>query len=143
MNILEPIRYTDLRGEFVETWSEKSLPGYDWKRDCISASKPRVLRGIHGDEKTTKLVSCLAGNALVAVVAPDKSFELIKLSGENRLRILVPPKWGLAYYAINDVIFSYKQDSDHEEFEQFTWKWNSLGIPWPYMNPILSGRDDI
>jgi len=141
LNIYQPIRYPDNRGEFVETWSEQALPDFQWKRDNLSVSKPRVLRGIHGDYETTKLVSCLFGMAFVAVVAQDKSFETIILTGSNRLRLLVPAGFGLAYYAFDDVLFSYKQNTHHGVFEQFTWKWNSFGIPWPDMNPIISERD--
>lgn len=142
--ILNPVRFEDLRGEFIETWSDLSLPGLSWKRDNISVSHRRVLRGIHGAPHTIKLVSCVVGRAYVVVVSPDRSaVDYFILSESNRLRLLVPAGCGLAYYALTDVVYSYKQSTDFGEDEEFTWKWNdpSLAIRWPDLNPILSERD--
>lgn len=141
--VLEPVRFEDLRGEFIETWSALSLPGFSWKRDNISVSHRRVLRGIHGAPRTIKLVSCLVGSAYVVVVAPDRTVDYVILSERNRLRLLVPAGFGLAYYALTDVVYSYKQSTDFGEDEEFTWKWNDpdLSIRWPDANPILSERD--
>lgn len=142
--ILNPVRFEDLRGEFIETWSAVSFPDFSWRRDNVSVSHRRVLRGIHGAHRTTKLVSCLVGNAYVVVVSPDRSaVDYLILSDRNRLRLLVPAGCGLAYYALTDVVYSYKQSTDFGEDEEFTWKWNDpeLAINWPDSNPILSERD--
>lgn len=142
--LLSPVRFEDLRGEFIETWSAQALPGFSWKRDNLSVSHQRVLRGIHGAPNTIKLVSCIVGRAYVVVVAPDRSeIDYFILSESNRLRLLVPAGYGLAYYALTDVVYSYKQSTDYGEDEEFTWKWNdpTLAIRWPDTNPILSERD--
>ena len=142
--ILNPVRFEDLRGEFIETWSDLALPGFSWKRDNLSVSQRGVLRGIHGAPNTVKLVSCIVGRAYVVVVAPDRSaVDYFILSESNRLRLLVPAGCGLGYYALTDVVYSYKQSTDYGEDEEFTWKWNdlSLAIRWPDANPILSERD--
>lgn len=141
---LAPVRHEDLRGEFIETWSEATLPGYSWKRDNLSVSHCRVLRGIHGAPNTVKLVSCIVGRAYVVVVSPDRSaVDYFILSDSNRLRILVPAGCGLAYYALTDVVYSYKQSTHFGEDKEFTWKWNDpeLSILWPDTSPILSERD--
>ena len=142
--ILNPVRFEDLRGEFIETWSDLALPGFSWKRDNLSVSQRGVLRGIHGAPNTVKLVSCIVGRAYVVVVAPDRSaVDYFILPNSNRLRLLVPAGCGLGYYALTDVVYSYKQSTDYGEDEEFTWKWNdlSLAIRWPDANPILSERD--
>ena len=142
--ILEPVRFEDFRGEFIETWSALSMPDISWRRDNLSISHRGVLRGIHGSPSTIKLVSCIAGTAYVVVVAPDRgAVENFILSERNRRRLLVPAECGLGYYAITDVVYSYKQSTDYGQEDEFTWKWNDpeLGIFWPCVDPILSERD--
>lgn len=142
--ILEPVRFEDFRGEFIETWSALSMPDISWRRDNLSVSHRGVLRGIHGSPSTIKLVSCIAGTAYVVVVAPDRgAVENFILSERNRRRLLVPAGCGLGYYAITDVVYSYKQSTDYGQEDEFTWKWNdpALGIFWPCVDPILSERD--
>lgn len=141
--LLNPVRFEDLRGEFIETWSALTLPGFSWRRDNLSVSHRRVLRGIHGAPNTIKLVSCIVGKAYVVVVAPDRMVDYFILSESNRLRLLVPAGCGLGYYALTDVVYSYKQSTHFGEDEEFTWKWNdpALAIRWPDSNPILSERD--
>jgi len=142
--VLNPVRFEDLRGEFIETWSDLALPGFSWRRDNLSVSHRGVLRGIHGAPNTVKLVSCIVGKAYVVVVSPDRStVDYFILSESNRLRLLVPAGCGLGYYALTDVVYSYKQSTDYGEDEEFTWKWNdpALAIRWPDTNPVLSERD--
>ena len=61
---IEPYVFEDFRGEFVETYNKKIYReagiDIDWLQDDISISTQHVLRGIHGDQHTTKLLSCLA-----------------------------------------------------------------------------------
>lgn len=142
--IFNPVRFEDLRGEFIETWSDLALPGFSWRRDNLSVSQRGVLRGIHGAPNTVKLVSCIVGRAYAVVVTPDRSaVDYFILSESNRLRLLVPAGCGLGYYALTDVVYSYKQSTDYGEDEEFTWRWNDqeLAIRWPVANPILSERD--
>src|SRR6185295_7086309 len=73
--LFSPVRFEDLRGEFIETWSALKLPGFSWRRDNLSVSHRGVLRGIHGAPNTIKLVSCIVGRAYVVVVLPDRSVE--------------------------------------------------------------------
>jgi dTDP-4-dehydrorhamnose 3,5-epimerase len=142
--LFNPVRFEDLRGEFIETWSALGFPDVSWRRDNLSVSHQRVLRGIHGATNTIKLVSCIVGKAYVVVVSPDRSaVDYFILSESNRLRLLVPAGCGLGYYALTDVVYSYKQSTDYGEDEEFTWKWNdpALAIRWPDADPILSERD--
>jgi dTDP-4-dehydrorhamnose 3,5-epimerase len=66
------------------------------------------------------------------------------LSDDNRLQILVPPKYGVAHLVLSrKAIFHYKQSEYYEPKRQETYKWNDpkLKIKWPIKNPILSKRD--
>lgn len=112
-----------------------------------------VLRGIHGDFESWKLVSCVYGEIFQVVVDNRKDsstylkYDCFELDYRNPLLILMPPGFGNAFYVKSDfAVYNYKlsyvgnyNDCD----EQFTMKWNDpkLNIPWPTNNPILSGRD--
>ncbi len=147
--------FEDFRGEYIEIYNEAlyNEKGVDVKfiQDDISVSTRDVLRGIHGDNCTWKLISCLYGRFYLVVVNCDtKSKEFGKwrsfvLSDRNRLQVLVPPTYGNAHLVLSDMaIFHYKQSTYYEPSKQFTYKWNdtTLKIWWPIKNPILSQRDE-
>lgn len=148
--------FEDHRGKYVETYNEKLYKqnGINIKfvQDDISVSKKNVLRGIHGDAETWKLISCLYGEFYLVVVNCDNDSEdfgrwqSFVLSDENRLQVLVPPKYGNAHLVLSDLtIFHYKQSAYYDPSRQFTYKWNdpTLNIQWPVKNPIMSRRDEV
>ncbi len=147
--------FEDHRGEYIEIYNKQLYKdnGIDVKfiQDDISVSTRNVLRGIHGDDCTWKLISCLYGRFYFVVVNCDtesKDFGKWKsfvLSDKNRLQVLVPPKYGNAHLVLSDMtIFHYKQSTYYEPSKQFTYKWNdtTLKIWWPIEEPILSQRDE-
>ncbi len=147
--------FKDHRGEYVETYNERlySEHGITVKfiQDDISVSKKDVLRGIHGDGETWKLISCFYGEFFFVVVNCDpdsKDFgkwESFILSETNRLQVLVPPKYGNGHLALSDkTIFHYKQSTYYDPSKQFSYKWNDpkFNIRWPTEDPILSKRDE-
>jgi dTDP-4-dehydrorhamnose 3,5-epimerase len=152
--LIKPGIFEDHRGEYIETYNEElyKKQGINVKfvQDDISVSTRNVLRGIHGDDQTWKLISCLYGRFYLVVVNCDtesKDFgkwQSFVLSDRNRLQVLVPPKYGNAHLVLNDMsIFHYKQSTYYDRSKQFTYKWNDpeLNIWWPTENPILSQRD--
>lgn len=152
--LIQPDVFSDFRGEYVETYNEqiykKTRIAVKFVQDDISVSKKNVLRGIHGDSKTWKLISCLYGKFyLVAVNCDKKSKDFGKwqgflLSDKNRLQVLIPAKYGNAHLVLSDkAIFHYKQSTYYNPAGQFTYKWNDplFGIKWLTKNPILSKRD--
>ncbi|MBA7580850.1 dTDP-4-dehydrorhamnose 3,5-epimerase [subsurface metagenome] len=147
--------FEDYRGEYVETYNEELYrkKGINIKfiQDDISLSTKNVLRGIHGDSETWKLISCLYGKFYLIVVNCDVEsenfgkWESFVLSDVNRLQVLVPPKYGNAHLILSDkAIFHYKQSTYYNPEKQFTYKWNEpkFNIWWPIKNPILSQRDE-
>jgi dTDP-4-dehydrorhamnose 3,5-epimerase len=152
---IEPYIFEDFRGEFVETYNRKVYRDagidVDWVQDDISISTRHVLRGIHGDQHTTKLLSCLHGKLYFVVVNCDpeapqyRQWQSFILSDVTRLQVLVPPKFGNAYLVLSDkAIFCYKQSTYYHRAGQFTYKWDdpALNIWWPIDKPILSQRDE-
>ena len=146
--------FEDFRGEYVEMYNEALYKenGIDVKfiQDDISVSSRNVLRGIHGDNETWKLISCLHGKFYLVVVNADKEsadfgkWQSFVLSEKNRQQVLVPPKHGNAHLVLSETtIFHYKQSSYYDRSKQFTYKWDypKFNIFWPISNPILSQRD--
>ena len=72
LKVIQPIVYEDYRGTNFESYNKFTYHHDDITHsfivDSISTSRKHVLRGIHGDDKTTKLVSCLYGTIYVVVL---------------------------------------------------------------------------
>ena len=148
--------FEDHRGQYVETYNEALYHEYGidvkFVQDDISTSARHVLRGIHGDQETWKLISCLYGKFYLVVVDCDPSsarfrqWQSFVLSDTNHHQILVPPKYGNGHLVLSEsAIFHYKQNTYYNPKGQFTYVWDDpdLKIWWPVRNPILSQRDEI
>ena len=152
--ITPPTIFEDFRGSYVEIYNDRVYRqagvNVDFIQDDISTSSKHVLRGIHGDNQTWKLISCLSGKFYLVVVNWDKTslqygqWDAFVLSEANRLQVLVPPKFGNGHLVLSEqAIFHYKQSTDYDRAGQFTIIWNDpkLKIWWPIKKPILSQRD--
>ncbi len=155
LTITPPTIFQDFRGTYVETYNEDLYRAagieVEFKQDDISASTRHVLRGIHGDDETWKLISCLHGKFYLVVVNWNEAspqfgkWTSFVLSDSNRLQVLVPPKFGNGHLVLSELaIFQYKQSSYYNRAGQFTLVWNDpkLNIWWPVKDPILSRRDE-
>lgn len=156
--IINPIStFEDYRGEYIQLYSKKE---YDillpediyFVEDDISITYKNCFKGIHGDDGTYKLISCLHGCFYLVILNYDKNSPdygkstSFTLSDKNKIQILVPPKFGNGHLAISDVsIFHYKQTNYYEPSRQFTIRWNDpqFNIRLPIKDPILSRRDEI
>tara|TARA_R100000908_G_scaffold21649_1_gene8557 strand:+ start:111 stop:614 length:504 start_codon:yes stop_codon:yes gene_type:complete len=150
-----PAIFEDFRGHNIESFNKKvyeeTIVVRDWVVDSISSSRKHVLRGIHGDDCTTKLVSCLYGSIYLVVLNNDpespqyKQWASFTLSDANKKQVLIPPKFGNGHVVMSDhAVFSYKLDSYHNYNNQFTIRWNdeeAHNIWWPVKKPITSLRD--
>jgi len=149
-----PTLFRDHRGEYVELYNRELYHEagitQDFIQDDISVSSRNVLRGLHGDQNTWKLVSCLQGEFYLVVVnwndqSPQhRQWEAFTLSEENHLQVLIPPKFGNGHVVLTDrAIFHYKQTTVYDRVGQFTLMWDDpkLNIDWPVKSPILSRRD--
>lgn len=153
--IKPPTVFEDYRGTYVELYNRELYKGsgvaVNFVQDDISVSSHHVLRGIHGDAETWKLISCLHGKFYLMVINWDETslqyrqWEAFTLSDQNRLQVLVPPKFGNGHVVLSKVaIFHYKQSSYYNRAGQFTILWNDpeLNLWWPVRNPIVSRRDE-
>jgi len=152
--IKAPTTFEDFRGTYVETYNQdlyqKAGVAVPFVQDDISTSTRHVLRGIHGDTETWKLVSCLHGKFYLVVLNYDQSskqfgqWESFTLSDTNHLQVLIPPKFGNGHVVLSETaIFHYKQNTYYNRAGQFTVLWNDprFKIWWPVQQPIISQRD--
>jgi len=153
--ISPPTNFEDFRGEYVEIYNRDLYRAAgidaDFVQDDISVSSRHVLRGIHGDSQTTKLVSCLHGRFYLLVVnaipghPQEGQWEGFTLSEKNRLQVLIPAGFGNGHVVLSEsAIFHYKQDSQYDRAGQFTIAWNDprYDFWWPVKSVILSRRDE-
>ena len=65
LTIYPHTNFEDFRGTYVESYNKRLYNeagiNIEFLEDDISTSTKHVLRGIHGDQRTWKLISCLWG----------------------------------------------------------------------------------
>lgn len=155
VQVITPLtNFEDFRGSYVEIYNEPIYQAagikHQFLQDDISTSNRNVLRGIHGDTKTWKLISCLHGSFYLVVVNNDEKSSQFKqwtsftLSDRTHLQVLIPPNFGNGHLVLSDsAIFHYKQTTEYDRASQFTIQWDdpSFNFWWPTPNPMLSMRD--
>lgn len=150
--------YIDYRGHIYTSYNkfdfnDKFGLELDFNHDKVLINERYSLRGLHGDFKTYKLVTCSFGKVYYVLV--DNRFSsdtYLKwdweiLSHHNKYSILIPPGFASSCLTLsNKSVLSYKlsYEGSYADFsDQFTLKWDDpkLGIHWPVSNPIISERD--
>lgn len=158
IKIITPSIHAESRGSIWTSYDVNSLShlipdNLIFNHDKFSRSYQNVLRGIHGDNKSWKLVSCIHGSIKQVVVdmrEDSKTFmkwDSFDLEGNNPMMILIPPKFGNAFYVRSyEATYHYKlayEGTYADADEQFTVSWNdkNINIDWGIEDPILSERD--
>ena len=81
LKITPPTIFEDFRGTYVETYNESLYKNngvmVNFIQDDISRSRKNVLRGIHGDSKSWKLVTCLYGDIYFVIVDNRETSETL------------------------------------------------------------------
>ena len=145
----------DHRGIYAEIYQKQKYfeagITVDFVEQNFSCSRKNVLRGMHGDSNTWKLISCLYGKLYLAVLNYDADslaygrWEIFVLTLENSLQILIPPRYANGHLVLSEeAVFHYNQSEYYTDGKnQFTVMWDDprFNIPWPITNPILSKRD--
>lgn len=158
--IIQHSSFSDHRGQIWTTFdnyikNQNSLRSLNFKHDKFTVNKRNVLRGIHGDDKSWKLVTAIQGDIFQVVVDTrdfSKSsfdYESFNLSGCKPTSILIPPGFGNAFLSMSEMsVYHYKlaYEGPYNDFDQqFSLKWNDsrVNIKWPCKKPILSKRDQL
>ena len=151
-------RFKDIRGELWTSYNKKELD-YEIKKnlkfihDKFSINKKNVLRGLHGDFSTYKLVTCPYGEIFQVVADFRKksstygNYYATKLSQKNKKSLLIPPGVANGFLVLSkESIYNYKlaYEGKYKDLsEQFTIMYNDplFNIKWPKRIYILSSRD--
>lgn len=156
--IFKPSINFDHRGTLFTTFNKEVFDPFIpddlyLKHDKFSKSFKNVLRGIHGDTKSWKLVTCVFGEVLQVIVDCRKGsstylqWQQFIINEGNPVLVLLPPGIGNSFYVKSEVaVYHYKLAYPGEYLDaedQFSVKWNDpkIGITWPTDSPILSDRD--
>jgi dTDP-4-dehydrorhamnose 3,5-epimerase len=154
VKIFQPDVFTDFRGDLWTLWNrDKFESKLEFNHDKVSTSRKYVLRGIHGDNKSWKLITCLYGELYFVVVdnrpnSPNYlKWDWLILDNKTYKSVLIPPMFGNGFLVLSKhSVFHYKWSYDGiypDVKDQFTLKWNDsrINIEWPINNPILQKRD--
>lgn len=156
--IYTPSVYREFRGEIFTTFHNKAHPMMDKFPSDInihtrfSQSYKNVLRGLHYDTKTFKLVQALVGDIYLVVLdaRPNMKtygkWESYIITEKTRDQVLIPPGFANGHYALTDCVFHYTllYEGDYvDESAQGVIKYNDpkFQIHWPSETPILQQRD--
>lgn len=159
--ILEPNVHGDVRGFFVESWTERvfnEAVGYPVKfvQDNHSRSTRGVLRGLHYQlppHAQGKLVRCTAGRVFDVAVdmrrgsARFGQWAGVELSAENHRQLWVPPGFAHGFLVLSDSAdFLYKTTEYYAPAAERVVRWDDpqICVEWPLEPaalPIVSAKD--
>lgn len=152
---LFPRMYKDNRGSFVKTFRKDVFAKHglvtEFDEEYYSISRKGVLRGMHFQtppHEHFKVVYCLAGKVLDAIVdlrvgSPTyQQSEILELNAELGNMLYIAPGIAHGFYTLSDeAVMQYKVTTIYAPEHDGGISWDSVGIAWPDMAPILSVRD--
>jgi dTDP-4-dehydrorhamnose 3,5-epimerase len=155
--LIEPDVFEDDRGFFLESYSERTFTkiGITGKfvQDNHSYSKRGVLRGLHYqiEKPQGKLIRAISGEVVDAFVDLRKtsaSFgkaHTVRLSGDNRRLVWIPPGFAHGFYVLSDaahVLYKATEFYFPELERTIVWNDADLNIQWGITGqPLLSSKD--
>ncbi len=145
----------DNRGTFVKTFHEKIFLAnrliLNFAEEYYSTSHHGVLRGLHFQTPPfdhTKIVYCVSGEIFDVVVdlrvgSPTYGkYDTFNISSNKGNILYIPAGLAHGFYVLSlSAIVVYKVTTVYSQENDKGILWNSIGIPWPDNNPVLSRRD--
>jgi dTDP-4-dehydrorhamnose 3,5-epimerase len=152
--IVEPDVFRDPRGFFLETFHAKryrdgGIP-FDFVQDNHSRSVRGTLRGLHAQKARPqgKLVRAIRGeifDVAVDIRPGSKSFGRsvsAVLSDENFRQLFVPPGYAHGFCVTSETAeVEYKCTDFYDKTDEMGLRWDTAGIEWPIIKPLLSPKD--
>jgi dTDP-4-dehydrorhamnose 3,5-epimerase len=155
---IQPKIFSDKRGFFLETWSERNCIDSGFKphfvQDNLSRSVKGVLRGLHFQKKhpQDKLVWVIEGQVFDVAVdirpgSPSRGkWYAVILSGDKQNQLYIPKGFAHGFLVMSEMaLLIYKcTDFYHPEDEAgLLWNDPTVGINWPDlgMDFIISEKD--
>ena len=165
MWLIEPHRWGDSRGYFMETWKKEEFESHvghvEFVQDNESMSGHGVVRGLHfqcGRMSQAKLVRVTQGEVIDVAVdlrpgSPTYGRHVaVTLSADNARQLFVPRGFAHGFVVLSDYAeFCYKvTDFYHPNDEGgLLWKDSGIGVQWPMPEGmteeelILSDKDKV
>ncbi|MBP2637398.1 MAG: rfbC 2 [Firmicutes bacterium] len=156
VKIIEPKRYEDCRGFFMEAWNANQYAQWgitaNFVQDNLSLSTKGVLRGLHYQQPKPqgKLVYALQGEVFDVAVdirygSPSFGHWVgVVLSAQNRRQMYIPEGFAHGFCVLSDeALFVYKCTDFYLTSGQqgICWNDSDISIEWPVSEPILSDKD--
>ena len=152
---IRPTVFNDGRGSFVKTFHREIFAEHglavDFAEEYYSVSHSRVLRGLHFQTppfEHAKLIYCVLGRVLDAVVdlrvgSPTYGrYTTLEMNADQANMVYIPDGMAHGFYVLSkEAILVYNVTSTHSPECDTGIHWNSVGIPWPDDQPIVSARD--
>lgn len=152
---LIPRKMEDARGCFVKTFHRDTFQEYgmetEWREEYFSISHRGVLRGLHFQlppHDHAKLVYCMSGEMLDAVVdlrvgSPMYGRHILfRLSAADTKMIYIPKGCAHGFYTLSEsATMMYKVGTVYAPEADTGILWDSVDIPWPDNDPLISVRD--
>jgi dTDP-4-dehydrorhamnose 3,5-epimerase len=152
--IVEPDVFRDPRGFFLETFHARryrdgGIP-YDFVQDNHSRSVRGTLRGLHAQKTRPqgKLVRAIRGeifDVAVDIRPGSKTFGRsvsTVLSGENFRQLFIPPGYAHGFCVTSETAeVEYKCTDFYDKTDEMGVRWDTAGIEWPALQPLLSPKD--
>ena len=145
----------DARGSFVKTFHKPTFSalGLETKFDeeYYSISKKGVLRGLHFQAPPhdhVKIINCSQGEVFDVVVDLRKysatygEYQSFELNGSDARMLYLSSGLAHGFYVLSDeATITYKVTTVYSPEHDAGIRWDSVGIEWPDINPIISDRD--
>jgi dTDP-4-dehydrorhamnose 3,5-epimerase len=152
---LQPKAFDDARGRFVKVFHEQAFAAQGleshFAEEYYSVSHKNVIRGMHFQLPPmdhVKMVYCVQGEVMDVVVdlrvgSPTYGQHAVfELSAAKANSIYIPKGMAHGFCARSEqAIMVYKVSTVYSPEHDAGILWNSVGIPWPTTDAILSARD--
>ena len=152
---LQPRVFDDARGRFVKVFHDQAFAAQgletNFAEEYYSVSHKNVIRGLHFQLPPmdhVKMVYCVEGEVMDVVVdlrvgSPTYGqHALFELSSAKANSVYIPKGMAHGFCSQTEqAIMVYKVSTVHSPAHDAGVRWNSVGIPWPTTEAILSARD--
>ncbi len=148
--VVEPDRFGDDRGFFVETYRRSWFPG---GREMVQGNRADrrhgALVGLHYHLHQADFWYVPFGTARMVLHdlreggPTDGATQSVDLSGENHLGVYIPPGVAHGFSALTDMTITYLVDGYYNPADELGMAWNdpAVAADWGVADPVLSARD--
>lgn len=144
LRALQPNR--DARGQLTEvfraSWPE-AVAARQWS---VIRSQAGTLRGVHLHHRHSDWIALLAGRLLLGLRDcrdGPQATALLELAADQPLGLRIPPGVAHGFLHLEPCLMLLGVDDYWDAGDELACRWDdpALGIPWPAVEPQLSGRD--